>query len=91
MTNDHDYQEQGLFTIEHEGLCYHIPRYCPHRAGRLDHGNINIVAKTVSCPLHHSVFSLDTGEQISGPLCSTLEISMSKITNNLKNPTEKTL
>jgi len=91
MTNDRDYQEQGLFTIEHEGLFYHIPRHCPHRSGRLDHGNINIVAKTVSCPLHHSVFSLDTGEQISGPLCSTLEISMSKITNNLKNPSEKIL
>lgn len=82
MNNELDYQEEGTFSIEHEGLCYHVPRHCPHRAGRLDHGHINTSKKTVSCPLHHSVFSLETGEQISGPLCSTLEISISKITKN---------
>jgi len=71
-----EYKEEGTFLVEHEGHCYHIPRHCPHRAGRLDHGNINLNAKTVSCPLHHSVFRFDTGEQVSGPDCGSLAVEI---------------
>lgn len=67
--------ETGYFRVELEGACYTIPRYCPHRAGRLDHGHINPVRHTVSCPLHRSVFCLNTGKQLSGPPCGDLEMA----------------
>ncbi|MFL0798573.1 MAG: Rieske (2Fe-2S) protein [Cellvibrionaceae bacterium] len=58
-----------------------VSRFCPHRAGRLDHGYINVKSRTVSCPLHRSVFSLDSGEQISGPACGSIEVKPLKATS----------
>jgi nitrite reductase/ring-hydroxylating ferredoxin subunit len=42
----------------------------------LDHGKINLQAKTVSCPLHQSVFRFDTGEQVAGPECGKLKVAI---------------
>ncbi len=67
-----DYQEEGYFTAEVAGQRYRVPQFCPHRGGRLAHGYINATCKTIACPLHHSVFSLETGEQIAGPACGRL-------------------
>jgi nitrite reductase/ring-hydroxylating ferredoxin subunit len=53
-----------------------VPRFCPHRGGRLDHGFINPQRKTVACPLHHSVFSLVDGQQLAGPACGRLAVSV---------------
>ncbi|WP_235195311.1 Rieske (2Fe-2S) protein [Pseudomonas brassicacearum] len=51
-----------------------MPHACPHRAGWLEHGVINQQRKSITCPLHFSVFSLETGEQLSGPPCGRLEV-----------------
>lgn len=73
MTVD-DHREQGSFRVELDGQAYQVPHYCPHRAGRLIHGQLNRQRKTISCPLHQSVFSLETGEQLSGPPCGPLAV-----------------
>lgn len=80
MTDILDYKEEGTFIIEHEGVRYQLPRHCPHRSGRLDHGKINLHAKTVSCPLHQSVFRFDSGEQVAGPSCGKLKVAITKST-----------
>jgi protein arginine N-methyltransferase 1 len=67
-----DYQESGSFTIDVAGQQYCVPRFCPHRGGRLADGYINASRKTIACPLHHSVFSLETGDQLAGPACGRL-------------------
>ncbi|WP_339532148.1 Rieske (2Fe-2S) protein [Pseudomonas mucidolens] len=51
---------------------YEIPSLCPHREGWLKHGTVNQNRRTIACPLHFSVFSLETGEQLSGPPCGSL-------------------
>ncbi|GAA6168364.1 Rieske (2Fe-2S) protein [Sessilibacter corallicola] len=71
-----DYKEKGDFTIQIDNKSYKISKFCPHRAGRLDHGNVNIKKRTVTCPLHRSVFCLDTGKQIAGPKCGNLFIKI---------------
>jgi len=72
---DHDsYEEKGDFAVDIDGRRYHIPRHCPHRAGRLDHGYVNEKRKTIACPLHHSLFCLETGAQLAGPACGALTI-----------------
>ena len=68
------YREEGFFTLQVAGRTYRLPRHCPHRAGRLQFGHVNAQRKTISCPLHHSVFSLETGEQLSGPPCGRLAV-----------------
>jgi nitrite reductase/ring-hydroxylating ferredoxin subunit len=70
-----EHREQGVFHLSIDGEEYRVPQYCPHRAGRLDHGEINRQRRTIACPLHHSVFSLDTGEQLSGPPCGRLAVA----------------
>ena len=77
------YSETGLFPLEIGGECLQIPRFCPHRGGRLDHGNVNAAAQTVTCPLHHSTFCLKTGRQLSGPPCDNLSLPEDK---NLQAP-----
>jgi nitrite reductase/ring-hydroxylating ferredoxin subunit len=62
------------FEIEIDGIVYRVPGYCPHRNGKLIHGFVNRKIRTISCPLHRSLFSLETGEQISGPNCDSLKI-----------------
>ncbi|MEL4887309.1 50S ribosomal protein L11 methyltransferase [Pectobacterium betavasculorum] len=71
-----DYEEQGHFDIDLDGGRYRVPHHCPHRAGRLMHGHINPVRKTITCPLHHSVFCLESGVQLSGPRCAALHIEV---------------
>ncbi|MCG6969503.1 MAG: Rieske 2Fe-2S domain-containing protein [Gammaproteobacteria bacterium] len=56
------------------GMVYKVPRYCPHRRGKLQYGFVNERKKTIACPLHRSTFSLETGEQISGPPCGRLDV-----------------
>tara|TARA_B110001454_G_scaffold216094_2_gene238729 strand:- start:1482 stop:1769 length:288 start_codon:yes stop_codon:yes gene_type:complete len=63
------------FDLVLQGQRLRISRRCPHRAGRLDYGVVNADKRTVTCPLHFSVFSLDTGEQLSGSPCGRIQIS----------------
>lgn len=68
------HKENGFFLLHLEDDILHVPRYCPHRAGRLDHGHVNRQRKTLTCPLHHSVFCLRTGAHLSGPDCGPLAL-----------------
>jgi nitrite reductase (NADH) small subunit len=49
---------------------------CPHRKGKLRFGRVNERRGTITCPLHYSTFDLRTGEQVSGPPCGSLEVSV---------------
>lgn len=64
-----------------DDVVYMIPHHCPHRRGNLKYGFINERNKTITCPLHRSTFSLETGEQLSGPTCGRLDVVKS---NNSK-------
>lgn len=70
-----EYEETGYFSIYIEDRRYIVPLYCPHRAGRLDHGKISQRRRTITCPLHHSTFCLETGAQLAGPACGALGVS----------------
>ncbi|SAI73101.1 3-phenylpropionate dioxygenase ferredoxin subunit [Bordetella ansorpii] len=74
-----DYEEIGRFTVVVGNCRYSIPRHCPHRAGRLDHGFISSARGTVSCPLHHSVFDLATGMQLAGPPCGDISVHAEQV------------
>lgn len=47
---------------------------CPHRKGRLVHGQVNARTLRISCPLHHSSFDLATGCPAGGPAEDALTV-----------------
>ncbi|MEU7645121.1 Rieske (2Fe-2S) protein [Streptomyces huasconensis] len=49
------------------GREFEVDAACPHRKGFLAHGYVNAARLRITCPLHHSSFSLETGEAITGP------------------------
>ncbi|CAL9326140.1 Rieske (2Fe-2S) protein [Streptomyces sp. SudanB182_2057] len=51
---------------------YEIEAFCPHRRGHLAHGYVNTRALRITCPLHHSSYSLETGTLTAGPSGRTL-------------------
>lgn len=65
---------EATFELAIEGDIYKVPHFCPHRRGNLKYGFVNERKKTISCPLHRSTFSLETGEQLSGPECGRLDV-----------------
>jgi protein arginine N-methyltransferase 1 len=71
---DEDYREEGCFDLDVGGEHFCVPRFCPHRGGRLGHGVVNAKRKTIACPLHHSVFSLETGDVLAGPAAGPLAV-----------------
>ncbi|CAI9009804.1 MULTISPECIES: methyltransferase domain-containing protein [Burkholderia] len=80
MTMAHDnYEETGHFPVDIDGRRYHIPNHCPHRAGRLRYGHVDTQRKTITCPLHHSVFCLESGRQIAGVECGALDVGHASI------------
>ena len=56
-------QVQGhkILLLEHEGEIYAMLARCPHMGVSLRKGKIT-EDNDIVCPLHHSVFSLKTGE-----------------------------
>src|SRR6266568_9424577 len=85
-----EHREEGCFEAEAGGVRYQVPRFCPHRGGRLDHGFINPHSKTVTCPLHRSVFSLVNGEQLAGPACGRLAVRVETAPARRANAAEPT-
>ena len=53
----------AVFNIK--GEFYAINRKCTHLKGNLAKGTLD--GKTIKCPLHGSVFSLETGELLKPP------------------------
>jgi len=67
-----EFRRPDTFTVSIANESYQVPSNCPHREGWLEHGVINEKRKSITCPLHFSVFSLETGDQLSGPPCGNL-------------------
>lgn len=74
MRTPAEYNEDGFFILHSNGKSYRVPRHCPHRGGRLEHGDVNEKRGTLTCPLHRSVFRLADGKQLSGPECGLLSV-----------------
>ncbi|AOS64617.1 Rieske (2Fe-2S) protein [Actinoalloteichus hymeniacidonis] len=51
---------------------------CPHRKGRMRFGRVDPKRMSITCPLHYSTFDLLTGQQLSGPPCGPLRVSVAE-------------
>ncbi|RMO98444.1 hypothetical protein ALQ33_02745 [Pseudomonas syringae pv. philadelphi] len=78
MNEPAEFRRPDTFIVRIDEEEYRVPSSCPHREGWLEHGVINEKRRAITCPLHFSVFSLETGEQLSGPPCGHLHVSRVK-------------
>ena len=60
--------------VEVGGKVYAIPSHCPHRKGKMVFAYVNERRLRITCPLHHSTFELETGCQVAGPECGSLQV-----------------
>ena len=54
-----------IAIVNSEGKFYAIDRACTHMKGNLAKGTIE--GKTIKCPLHGTVFNLETGDVLKEP------------------------
>jgi nitrite reductase/ring-hydroxylating ferredoxin subunit len=62
------------FTVELDDGTYELPARCPHRLGYLSKGYVNQRRGILTCPLHYSKFCIRTGQRLSGPACTDLDV-----------------
>ena len=58
-------ENKDIAVFKVEGKFFAIDRLCTHLRGNLAKGKLE--GKTIKCPLHGSVFSLESGELLSPP------------------------
>ena len=58
---DFDYGDKKILLARAGGIVFATDRICTHAYADLSTGIMNEEEKTITCPLHLSVFKLDTG------------------------------
>jgi 3-phenylpropionate/trans-cinnamate dioxygenase ferredoxin component len=78
-----DYQDNNhkkkLLIAKIHGKIYASDGICTHEYAELSNGFLNEEEKTVTCPLHLSVFNLDNGVPLNPPAEEPLKIYEVKI------------
>ncbi|MFD3532571.1 Rieske (2Fe-2S) protein [Streptomyces sp. NPDC058664] len=65
---------EDLVLVEVAGRKVLAAAVCPHRGGRLKYGRVDGDRLRITCPLHHTVFDLTSGERMSGAACAALRV-----------------
>lgn len=56
-----DIQDHKILLIRQKGVVYAMLNACPHMGASLKRGKVT-ENHSIVCPLHHSAFSMETGE-----------------------------
>ena len=67
--------EGDMLRLQIHGKTFLAAGACPHRKDRLAYGYINPRKLRIACPLHHSVFDLQTGRPVTGPATGCLRVT----------------
>jgi 3-phenylpropionate/trans-cinnamate dioxygenase ferredoxin component len=76
---DFDHGDKKILLAKAGGKVYATDRICTHAYADLATGMMNEEEKTVTCPLHLSVFKVDTGEPQNLPAEEPLKTYKIKI------------
>ena len=75
--------DEVILLAKLAGKYYATDALCTHHYAELSEGFLNAEEKTVTCPLHLSVFSLINGKAQNPPAELPLVIYQSKVENNV--------
>lgn len=79
--DNNDNKKKKLLIVKIHGTIYATDGICTHEYAELSNGFLNEEEKTVTCPLHLSVFNLSTGFPLNPPAerpLKTYEIKIRK-------------
>ncbi|MGE3859909.1 MAG: Rieske 2Fe-2S domain-containing protein [Nitrososphaeraceae archaeon] len=79
---DFDLNDKKILLININNNIYASDRICTHAYADLSTGFLNENEKTVTCPLHMSVFDLQNGNPLNLPAEVPLKIYKTKKENN---------
>jgi nitrite reductase/ring-hydroxylating ferredoxin subunit len=74
-----DNKKKKLLIAKIHGKIYATDGICTHEYAELSNGFLNEEEKTVTCPLHLSVFNLDNGSPLNPPAEKSLKTYEVKI------------
>lgn len=77
-----DYDDKKILISKVQEKIYATDRICTHQYADLSTGFLNEEERTITCPLHLSVFKLDTGIPQNPPAEIPLKIYNVKIEDN---------
>ncbi len=77
-----DYDSKEILVAKVQDRIYAVDRICTHQYADLSTGFLNEEEKTVTCPLHLSVFKLENGIPQNPPAELPLKTYEVKIENN---------
>jgi 3-phenylpropionate/trans-cinnamate dioxygenase ferredoxin component len=64
---DFDYEDKKILITNVDNRIYATDRICTHAYADLSMGFLNESEKTVTCPLHMSIFDLENGKPLNLP------------------------
>jgi nitrite reductase/ring-hydroxylating ferredoxin subunit len=64
---DFDYEDKKILITNVDNRFYATDRICTHAYADLSTGFLNESEKTVTCPLHMSIFDLENGKPLNLP------------------------
>lgn len=76
-----DYQDKKILLVKLDKKIYASDRICTHAYADLVSGILNEKEKTVTCPLHMSVFNLENGIPQNLPAEEPLKLYETKISD----------
>lgn len=76
-----DYQDKKILLVKLDNKIYASDRICTHAYADLVSGILNEKEKTVTCPLHMSVFNLENGIPQNLPAEEPLKLYETKISD----------
>lgn len=77
-----DYNNKKILIAKTQGKIYATDGICTHEYADLSTGFLNEEEKTVTCPLHLSIFKLDNGVPQNPPAEMPLKTYNTKIEDN---------
>ncbi|MGD1839050.1 MAG: non-heme iron oxygenase ferredoxin subunit [Nitrososphaeraceae archaeon] len=76
-----DYEEKKILIVSIGDKIYASDRICTHAYADLSTGFLNVSEKSITCPLHMSIFKLDDGIPQNLPAKEPLKLYETKIEN----------
>lgn len=76
---EYDYNDKKILATKIQDKIYVTDRICTHQYADLSTGFLNEEEKTITCPLHFSIFNLENGKPQNPPAVLPLKVYENKI------------
>jgi len=76
-------EDMPVLVVRREERFFATSNVCTHQGAPLDKGVVNLAQRTVTCPAHGSMFSLDDGRVMRPPATKSVPVYDVKVQNGV--------